>query len=51
MAINGFQLRNVTADRVDMPRLRQAGDVVDLDYQPFSIARVEDAVPPRPQAP
>jgi hypothetical protein len=34
-----------------MPELRQAGDVVDLDYPPFFIDRVEDAVPPRPQAP
>ena len=31
---------------VDMPGLRQAGDVVDLDYPPFFIDRVEDAVPP-----
>jgi hypothetical protein len=37
--------------RLDMPELRQAGDVVDLDYPPFFIDRVEDAVPPRPQAP
>jgi len=36
---------------VDMPGLRQAGDVVDLDYPPFFIDRVEDAVPPGPQAP
>jgi hypothetical protein len=28
-----------------MPGLRQAGDVVDLDYPPFFIDRVEDAVP------
>ena len=34
-----------------MPGLRQAGDVVDLDYPPFFIDRVEDAVPPGPQAP
>ena len=34
-----------------MPGLRQAGDVVDLDYAPFFIDRVEDAVPPGPQAP
>ena len=25
--------------------------MVDLDYPPFFIDRVEDAVPPRPQAP
>jgi len=34
-----------------MPGLRQAGDVVDLDYPPFFIDRVENAVPPGPQAP
>jgi hypothetical protein len=52
MAITGCQLQNVTADRgIDMPGLRQAGDVVDLDYSPFFIDRVEDAVPPGPQAP
>ena len=51
MAITRCQLRNVTADRVDMPGLRQAGDVVDLDYPLFFIDRVEDAVPPGPQAP
>ncbi len=51
MAITGCQLRNVTADRVDMPGLRQAGDVVHLDYPPFFIDRVEDTVPPGPQAP
>jgi hypothetical protein len=27
------------------------GDMVDLDYPPFFIDRVEDAVPPGPQAP
>jgi hypothetical protein len=48
MAITGCQLRNVTADRVDLPGLRQAGDVVDLDHPPFFIDRVEDAVPPGP---
>jgi hypothetical protein len=37
--------------RLDLPRLRQTGDLVDLDYQPSSIDRVEDAVPPGPQAP
>jgi hypothetical protein len=35
----------------NMPGLRQAGDVVDLDYPPFFVDRVEDAVPPGPQAP
>jgi len=30
-----------------MPGLGQAGDVVDLDYPPFFIDRVEDAVPAR----
>jgi len=34
-----------------MPGLWQAGDVVDLDYPLFFIDRVEDAVPPGPQAP
>ena len=34
-----------------MRELRQASDVVDLDYPPFFIDRVEDAVPPGPQAP
>jgi hypothetical protein len=34
-----------------MPGLRQAGDVVDLDYPLFFIDRVEDAVSPGPQAP
>jgi hypothetical protein len=33
------------------PGLRQAGDLVDLDYPQFFIDRVKDAVPPRPQAP
>jgi len=36
---------------LDMPGLRQAGDVIDLDNLPFFINRVEDAVPPGPQAP
>ena len=31
--------------------LRQAGDVVDLDWPPFVIDRVEDAVASGPQAP
>ena len=34
-----------------MRELRQASDMVDLDYLPFFIDRVEDAVPPGPQAP
>ena len=34
-----------------MPGLRQAGNVVDLDYPLFFVDRVEDAVPPGPQAP
>jgi hypothetical protein len=34
-----------------MPGLRQADDVVDLDYPPFFVDRVEDAVPPGTQAP
>ncbi len=34
-----------------MPGLREAGDVVDLDYPPFFTDRAEDAVPPGPQAP
>ena len=51
MTITGFQLQNVTANRVDVPGLRQAGDMVDLDYPPFFIDRVEDAVPPGLQAP
>ena len=34
--------------RLDMPGLRQAGDVVDLDYPQFFLDRVEDAVPPGP---
>jgi hypothetical protein len=34
-----------------LPGLRQAGDIVDLDYPPFFIDRVEDEVPPGPQAP
>jgi hypothetical protein len=46
MATTGFQLQDVTANRVDVPGLRQAGDVVDLDYPLFFIDRVEDAVPP-----
>ena len=48
MATTEFQLQNVTASRVDVPGLRQAGDVVDLDYPQFFLDRVEDAVPPGP---
>jgi len=48
----GCQLQNVTVGREsDTPGLRQAGDMVDLDYSPFFVDRVEDAVPPGPQAP
>jgi hypothetical protein len=52
IVITGCQLQNVTADRDLLCQgLRQAGDVVYLDYPPFFIDRVEDAVPPGPQAP
>ena len=34
-----------------MPVLRQAGDMVDLDYPPFFVDRVEDALLPGPQTP
>jgi hypothetical protein len=51
MPITGCQLRNVAADRLDMPGLREACDVVNLDYPLFFIDRVEDAVPAGPQAP
>jgi len=43
--------RTLPPTGADMPGLRQAGDVVDLDYPPFFIDRVEDAVPPDTQAP
>ena len=33
---------------LEMRELRQAGDMVDLDYPPFFIDRVEDAVPSSP---
>ena len=33
-----------------MRELRQASDMVDLDYPPLLIDRVEDAVAPGPQA-
>ena len=36
---------------LDKRELRQAGDVVDLDCQPFFIERVEDTVASGPQAP
>jgi hypothetical protein len=52
MAITGCQLQNVTADQgLIMPGLWQAGDMVDLHYPASFIDRVEDAVPPGPQAP
>ena len=48
----GCQLQNVTVGRgLDTPGLRQAGDMVNLDHPPFFIDRVEDALPPGPQAP
>jgi hypothetical protein len=51
MATAGCELQNVTADKgLICQGLRQAGDVVDLDYPSFFIDRVEDAVPPGPQA-
>jgi hypothetical protein len=50
MATTGCQLQNVTADR-DLICRATAGDVIDLDYPPFVIDRVEDAVPLGPQAP
>jgi hypothetical protein len=34
-----------------MRGLRQADDMIDLDYPPFFIDRAEDAVPSSPQAP
>jgi hypothetical protein len=52
MAITGCQLQNVTVGKgLNKPGLRQAGDMVDLDYPPFFIDREEDAVAPGPQAP
>jgi hypothetical protein len=36
---------------LDMPGLQQADDVVDLDYPPLFVDRVEDTVPPGTQAP
>jgi hypothetical protein len=43
--------RKLPLTGLNMRELRQAGDVVDLDCPPFFIDRVEDAVPPGPQAP
>ncbi len=51
MTLTGCQLQNVIVGRNWYARLGYAGDVVDLDYPPFFIDRVEDAVPPGPQAP
>jgi hypothetical protein len=34
MAITGYQLQNVTADKGGYAGLRQAGDVVDLNHLP-----------------
>lgn len=34
-----------------MARLRETGDVIDLNYPLFFVDRVEDAVPAGPQAP
>jgi hypothetical protein len=43
MAITGCQLQNVTVGKgLYGPGLRQAGDMVDLDYPPFFIDREED---------
>jgi hypothetical protein len=47
MAITGCELQNVTAGKgLDGPGLRQAGDMIDLDYLSFLIDPEEDAVPP-----
>jgi hypothetical protein len=43
-------MRLTAATGLDMRELRQASDMVDLDYPPFFIDRVEDAVAPGPQA-
>ena len=46
-AVTGCQIQDVYRRQgLDHPGLRQAGNVVDLDYQPFFLDRVEDAVPP-----
>ena len=49
MAITECQPQNVAVDRADLPRLRQAGDMADLDYPPFFIDREEETVAPGPQ--
>lgn len=49
--ITGCQLQNVTAGRSLNARATVGRRVVDLDYPPFLIDRVEHEVPPRPQAP
>jgi hypothetical protein len=47
MVITGCQLQNVTVGKgLNGPGLRQAGDMVDLDYRPFFIDHEEDAVLP-----
>lgn len=46
-----IRLQKVTADRANVPWLRQACDVVDLDGSTFFVDRVEDAVASGPQAP
>jgi hypothetical protein len=51
VAITGYQLQKVTVGKGGYAGLRQAGDVVDLDYPPSFIDRIEDAIPPGPQAP
>ena len=38
-------------DAACVARLRETGDVIDLDYPLFFVDRVEDAVPAGPQAP
>src|SRR5580693_556258 len=43
--------RTLSPTELDMRDLRQASDMVDVDYPPFFIDRVEDAVAPGPQAP
>ena len=52
MAITGCELQNVTVGKgLNGPGLRQAGDMVDLDYPSFLIDREEDTVPPGPPTP
>jgi hypothetical protein len=48
---HGCRLQNVTVGRAGMPGLRKAGYVVELDFPPFFVDRVEDAVTAGPQAP